>query len=140
MVEQRAKFRPQRLWQLDCDYVKRLPPSAKRWMDGFLREYYAVDAKAVHEGLHADRLTAAQVLQLPARFKRWWGCQCELWPALATAAAMRALGMNPSSKADRAKLDTSLRRGLYNDQNRATRDVYSLGRVVYRGDEGGENE
>lgn len=130
-------YRKQRRWQVDSledGYVKRLPKSAKDWLEGFLREYYACDAKRVREGLHADRLTVAQVKALPARLRRWWGRQRELWPALATAAGMRAIGLNPDNKADRAKLDTSRRRELYVDQNRTTRDVYSLGRVVYSDD------
>lgn len=142
MREQRLAFsygtyRPQRREQVDCiadGYVHRLPPAAKAWMEEFLLEAYACDSRRLREGLHADRLTPAQLSQLPARLRRWWGLQLELWPRLATDAGMRALGLNPSSKKDRATLDSSLRRGCYSSQNTATRDVYSLGRVVYAED------
>lgn len=102
-----------------------LPPSAQAWYENFLREYYAVDAKRVREGLHADRLKPEHVEQLPARVRRWWGRQGELWPALAVRWAAKALGLKP------AELDTRLRRALYVEQNAATRDVYSLGRVQH---------
>lgn len=103
--------------------LERLPSAARAWYEGFLREYYAVDAKRVREGLHADRLKPEHVAQLPPRVRRWWGKQGELWPALAVRWASKALGLKAKD------LDSTLRRSLYVDQNRATRDVFALGRV-----------
>lgn len=102
-----------------------LPPAAQRYYEGFLREYYAVDAVRVREGLHHDRLKREQEALLPARMRRWWGRQLELWPALAVRAAATRLGLTSKD------LDSSLRRSLYVNQNAATRDVFSLGRVEY---------
>lgn len=104
--------------------LSRLPPAARAYYERFLREYYAVDARCVREGLHADRLKPEHVRQLPAHVRRWWGRQAELWPALAVRWAAKALGLSAKD------LDSSLRRSLYTDQNRAGRDVYSLGRTV----------
>lgn len=122
--------RPQRRWQMDHHdrregYAHRLPPAARAWLERFDREAYAVDASRVRTGLHADRLTVAAVERLPARMRRWWGSQAELWPELALAAAVTLLGMGPEA------VDSSRRRALYVEQNAANRDVYSLGRVVY---------
>jgi hypothetical protein len=114
-------------------YVHKLPAYARKWMEGFLLEAYAVEAKRVRTGLHADRLKPEQVAQLPARVRAWWGRQCELWPPLALQAAMKHLGLTAKD------LDTSLRRSLYDAQNRANRDVFARG-VVYaeEEEEGGE--
>lgn len=94
-------------------------------MEGFLREAYAVDAKRVRTGLHADRLKPEHVERLPSAIRSWWGRQAEFWPSLALRAAMRRLGLK------REDLDSERRRALYREQNAAGRDVYSLGRVVY---------
>lgn len=112
-------------------YAHRLPRHAQRWLEDFLREFYAVEAKRVRTGLHADRLKPEHVRQLPARVRTWWGRQQELWPTLALQAAMKRIGLKPKD------LDTSLRRSLYNAQNAATRDVFARG-VVYAEDEGGD--
>jgi hypothetical protein len=122
-------YRRQRQWAvrdtLEAARLQRLPPGARAYYERFLREYYAVDARGVREGLHADRLKPEHVRRLPARVRRWWGRQLELWPARAARWAAGALGLKEKD------LDTSLRRSLYIDQNRATRDVFSLGRVEY---------
>lgn len=131
-------YRPQRRWQvadvLDRreGYAHRLPPSARRWLEGFLLEAYAVESSRIRTGLHADRLKPEHVARLPRRMRRWWGRQRELWPALATEAAAALLGLTAK------ELDSTRRRELYGEQNRATRDVYSLGRVVYVQEEGEE--
>lgn len=89
-----AKVRPQRRWQMDHHdplqggYAHRLPPTERAWLERFDREVYAVDARLVRTGLHADRI------------------------------------------APDGTVDSSRRRALYVEQNAATRDVYSLGRVV----------
>lgn len=120
-------YRKQRHWAVReaLELAARLPPSERMWYEGFLREYYAVDARRVREGLHADRLRPEHVARLPARVRRWWGVQRELWPALAVRWAALALGVKEK------ELDSSLRRSLYVDQNCATRDVMALGRVEY---------
>ena len=125
------KYRPQRRAQMDHHdrrggYAHRLPPSERAWLERFDREFYAVDAVRVREGLHADRLKPEAVERLPERMRRWWGRQVEMWPALALRAALKAVGMS-----EKEAVDSSLRRSLYQAQNAATRDVYSLGRVVY---------
>lgn len=126
--EKPLAVRPQRQWAVrDAEEaLRRLPARAKAaraWYARFIREAYAVDAKAVREGLHADRLKPEHVARLPARVRRWWGRQLEFWPARATQWAAEWLGVGQK------ELDSTLRRGLYVDQNAATRDVYSLGRV-----------
>lgn len=119
-------------------YVQRLPPSAKQWMARYMREQYGANATDLRTGLHGDRLRPESVERLPARVRRWWGKQLEMWPAIAVDAAIRALGRDPDCKKDReAVVDASLRRAVYADQNRATRDVYSLRRVVYLDEVGG---
>jgi hypothetical protein len=135
-------YRPQR-WDAVCDllddgYVQRLPPKERQWMERYMREQYGANATALRTGLHADRLKPEAMESLPRRVRRWWGRQTELWPALAVDAAMRALGLNPGRAEDReAALDASLRRAVYAEQNAATRDVYSLRRVVYLEEIGG---
>jgi hypothetical protein len=123
---------------LDDGYAQRLPPSARKWMANFLREAYGANATALKTGLHTDRLKPEAVKRLPRRLRRWWGRQHELWPPLAVDAAVRALGLNPERKKDRERVvDASLRRSVYAEQNAATRDVYSLRRVVYLEEQGG---
>lgn len=126
--EKPLAVRPQRQWAVrDAEEaMRRLPVravAARAWYARFIREAYAVDAKAVREGLHADRLTPEQVARLPARVRKWWGRQMEFWPAKAALWAAARLGLGPK------ELDSTLRRSLYVEQNAATRDVYSLGRV-----------
>jgi hypothetical protein len=121
-------YRPQR-HEAVADVLRygqldRLPPSARAYYERFLREYYAVDAKGVREGLHADRLKPEHVRKLPRQVRRRWGRQRELWPALAVRWAAAALGLSAKD------LDSTLRRSLYTDQNSAARDVTSLGRCV----------
>lgn len=132
----RGAYRPQRhhavMDVLEHGNLDLLPPAAARYYEGFLREYYAVDAVRVREGLHHDRLKAEQEERLPSRMRRWWGRQLELWPALAVRAAAKRLGLGPKD------LDSSLRRSLYVDQNAATRDVFSLNRIEYKGEEDNE--
>jgi DNA primase len=124
--EKPCAYRPQRQWAVrDAEEaMRRLPEGpAREYYRRFLREYYAVDAKAVREGLHADRLKPEHVARLPARVRMWWGRQLEIWPAKAALWAAARLGLKPG------ELDSTLRRSLYVEQNAATRDVYSLGRV-----------
>lgn len=120
-------YRKQRRWEvrdlLEDGYLQRLPSRAAEWMENFLRESVACDARRIREGLHHDRLKPEHVERLPRPVRRWWGRQQELWPAQAVQWAAKALGLGPKD------LDSTLRRGLYVAQNAAGRDVMSLGRV-----------
>lgn len=125
--EKPCAYRPQRQWAVrDAEEaLRRLPEGpAREYYRRFMRECYAVDATAVREGLHADRLKPEHVARLPAGVRSWWGRQMELWPAKATQWAAAWLGLDPK------ELDSTLRRSLYVEQNAATRDVVSLGRAV----------
>lgn len=126
--------RPQRRWQMDHHdaqaggYAQKLPPAARQWLERFDREVYAVDSQRVRTGLHADKLRpeAREALEaLPRRVLVELSALRAKDPAAALALELQLLGMGEEA------VDTSLRRGLYAEQNSATRDVYSLGRVVY---------
>lgn|ERR1044072_8116330 len=132
-----GSYRPQRrdavFDLLDDGYVQRLPPTAKQWMTRYLREQYGANAMALRDGLHAD---VPRAVGGPARPRRWWRGVERLWPTLtpeqrerATRRA-RAVGL-------RLQTDASRRRAAYAEQNAATRDVYSLRRVVYLEELGG---
>lgn len=127
-------YRPQRRAEVDDvigrdGYAHNLPDAAKRWLEGFLLEAYAVEAQRVRTGLHADRLKPEHVARLPLRWREQLGPQP--WPLAMRDAAMRRLNLQPGD------LDTSLRRSLYDAQNRANRDVFSRG-VVYAEEEGSD--
>jgi hypothetical protein len=109
-------------------YAHRLPPAARSWLERFDREVYAVDSARVRTGLHADRLRpeAREALEaLPRRVLVEISALRAKNPTAALALELQLLGMGEEA------VDTTLRRQLYAAQNAATRDVYSLGRVVY---------
>lgn len=37
------KTRAYRRWAIDCDYLHKLPPKERKWMENFLDEYYRED-------------------------------------------------------------------------------------------------
>lgn len=123
-------YRPQRHWAvrdtLETARLERLPAAARAYYETFLREYYAVDARRVRTGLHADvprRLSGGT-----ARDGRWWRGVERLWPTLGPEQRSRAVA-RARAAGMRLQVDASRRRSLYVDQNRATRDVFALGRV-----------
>lgn len=130
-------YRPQRRDAvcdlLDDGYVQRLPPKARQWMERYMREQYGANATALRTGLHADVPRAASG---PVRARRWWRGVERLWPTLSEQQRARAVR---GAAAARLVLrnDPSLRRAVYAEQNAATRDVYSLRRVVYLEELGG---
>lgn len=130
-------YRPQR-WDavldlLDDGYVQRLPPKEREWMRRYLREQYGANATALRTGLHAD---VPRVVSGPVRARRWWRGVERLWPTLSPEQRERA---RRAAEAMRVRLqaDPRRRRSVYAEQNAATRDVYSLRRVVYLEELGG---
>ncbi len=128
-----AKVRPQRRWQMDHHdatqggYAHRLPPEARAWLERFDREVYAVDAAKVRNGLHADRLKPEAedaLAALPAQVVERYRLLVTKEPEKGLRFALRVLGLGEEA------VDSSRRRALYGEQNAATRDAYSLGRVV----------
>lgn len=119
---------------LDDGYVQRLPPKEREWMQRYLREQYGANATALRTGLHAD---VPRVIDGPLRARRWWRGVERLWPGMTQQQRDRA-----RLRAERERLslqdDPRRRRAVYAEQNAATRDVYSLRRVVYLEDGGSE--
>lgn len=121
---------------LDDGYVQRLPPEAKAWMSRYMREHYGANATALRSGLHAD---VPRVKSGPVCARRWWRGVERLWPSLSQQQRDRA--MRGAAKARLVlEADPSLRRSVYAEQNAATRDVYSLRRVVYLEELGGRDK
>ena len=102
-------------------------------MARYLREQYGANSTALRHGLHAD---VPRAKAGPVRARRWWRGVERLWPGFTAERRERAV-----SAAARAGLslraDPSRRRSVYAEQNAATRDVYSLRRVVYLEEQGG---
>jgi len=123
-------YRPQR-WDavadlLDDGYVHRLPPAEREWMARYLREHYGANAQMLRTGLHAD---VPRGVGGPPRLRRWWRGVERLWPSMDGARRAREVAC-AKRWGLKVRVDASRRKAVYEEQNAATRDVYSLGRVV----------
>lgn len=94
-------FRPQRQWEVDCDYLRRLPDAEREWMRRFLAEYYDADNKLLRPQKHYSECP---------KCSRGGTC-----------------GRRPPPVPLHASDD--LRRECYRRQKSAYEDAYSAGRV-----------
>jgi len=143
----RSAYRPYRQWAVDSlEYADKLPPDAQAWLERFLREHYDADTELLNperhlrkcrrcrngepcnkrrEGpaIHRDEVVLTDECVLPRRWRRWWGKQLELWPALVAEWLNRAHGgVEVATWRD-------YRRECFRRQNYAYDDVYSRGGV-----------
>lgn len=94
-------FRFHRQWAVDVDYLRRLPPDERKWLERFLSEYYDADNKLLRPEKHVQKCRACRE-----------GGDC---------------GRRPPPKALHST--DALRRDCYNTQFHAHEDAYSRGRV-----------
>lgn len=104
-------FRFHRQWAVDVDYLRRLGPEEREWMQRFLAEYYDADNKLLRPEKHPERCRTCRE-----------GGDCGKRPPPALHGT------------------TALRRECYNLQARAYYDVHSRGQVALWEDFDGVDE